>query len=149
MPPVTAMPMSWLKPALDVQRSEFALKTASESTAGVKVTVRFVASMFTQVEPLLPARLYCVKVQLATQWGEVVLEQGGTLKLKARMLAPCGTKIQPPSSARVPKWLEPPPSAALTRCMPVAGSKPYNVVPPWFRVQIRPIAAMGGPGDTF
>src|SRR5258708_5920659 len=147
-PPVTERPMSWLNPALEVHRSALPLITAHELAGGVNVTDRLVASTSTHVDPLLPVSVYCCVAQLATQFGDVVLEHGGALKSKAEMVVPCGAKIQPPSSARLPKWFEPPLIVMFTRIVPAAGSKPYRRVPAWLRAQIKPIAAMGGPGVT-
>src|SRR5258708_17237171 len=97
---------------------------ATDGTLGVKEIVRFVASMSTHVEPLLPVSWYCRELQFANQCVEVVLLHVGGLKLKPLTLAPCGTNMNPPSSAREPKRLEPPPRATLTRCVPLAGSNP-------------------------
>src|SRR5437773_11284806 len=45
------MPRSWLKPAVSVQRSAFALMIATESSEGVNVIERRVESMSTQFVP--------------------------------------------------------------------------------------------------
>src|SRR5438094_343555 len=57
--PVTAMPMSWLKPALAVKRSALPPRIAKPVVPGVKAMLR-PELMSTQVDPLLPVSLGCV-----------------------------------------------------------------------------------------
>src|ERR1700686_454536 len=58
--PLTVIARSWLYPAVDVQRSAFALKIALELTFGVRVIESRVLSMSDQLAPSLPVRLYCI-----------------------------------------------------------------------------------------
>src|SRR5258708_4384717 len=62
-PPLTVMPRSWLKPALEVQRSALPLMMAYEATLGVKMTLVLPALVSTQVVPLLPVRLTWLVLQ--------------------------------------------------------------------------------------
>src|SRR5713226_4117771 len=61
-PPVTAIPRSWLNPAVEVHRSAFALRIANELRLGVKVTP-VPPPKSTQVDPLFPVRLNWLVLQ--------------------------------------------------------------------------------------
>ena len=57
-PPLTVMPMSWLKPALAVHRSALPLRMANELTDGVKLSDRLVLSIGCHATPSLPVSEY-------------------------------------------------------------------------------------------
>src|ERR1700694_1733409 len=63
--PVKAIPKSWLKPAVKVQRSTFPFRMATEVTVGVNVTLSRAASMVAHVEPLLPVSVYWLVLHAA------------------------------------------------------------------------------------
>src|ERR1700693_2831318 len=78
-PPEMAIPRSWLKPALAVQRSEFPPIHAIESAVGVTVVDRPVPSMSCQVVPSLFCRWYwsvlILLVTLAVETGTSCTER--------------------------------------------------------------------------
>src|ERR1700682_5890066 len=65
--PLTEIPMSWLNPALAVQRSAFALRIAVPATLGVKAGRS--TPIDVQLVPLLPESVGCEVMAALTRFG--------------------------------------------------------------------------------
>src|SRR5713101_4158816 len=70
--PLTMRPMSWLKPALAVNRSALPLRMANELTDGVKLSDSLLLSIVCQATPSLPVRGYWPGLHALSGWGAVV-----------------------------------------------------------------------------
>src|ERR1035437_2541150 len=97
---LTKMPMSWLKPALPVHRSELAPSTAVELTLGLRVVLRLASSIGCQVVPSELLSWYCDVGGDLTKLGAAPAGKISAIKEVGEMLpgAPAPATMKPPGS---------------------------------------------------
>src|SRR5207302_9210008 len=96
----TPMPMSWLNPALPVNRSMLALSATVQSTDGVIEAFSLKGSMTCQVAPSLEVRWYCRVLTLS-----VAVTKSTVIPVGEYLRVPAGTGPAPAWIFEVPPLL--------------------------------------------
>src|SRR4029077_16734145 len=86
---LTAIPRSWLKPAVVVQRSALPLRMARQSPGGVIESFKLAASTSPQARPAVVGNAFCV-VLLASLVASVAFGMKYRVRLVGEYLPPIG-----------------------------------------------------------